>query len=231
MSGKHGWCFPGAYRVVCAMGRCAQSTSRLAPMTDAICARHALGSGSSWSAASAHVRRRSAERHVRADSENELRRFDGFGDDERRPSSHIPPDGRAAVRTFRCVRPEPLLAADPADAVVEANNAVYLSSIISSTTLRSVRVATALRRVRIAFAVCPCLPIMRPRSSGATRSSSTDAVSPWISLTSTASGLLTSRCASSSTSSLMRSSRQTMQSICLRLFRARLCDWCARPRR
>jgi hypothetical protein len=41
-----------------------------------------------------------------------------------------------------------------------------------------VRDAAALRMVRIDFAVRPCFPMMRPRSSLATFSSSTEAVSP-----------------------------------------------------
>src|SRR5436309_1026217 len=57
--------------------------------------------------------------------------------------------------------------------------------------------------VRIALAVRPCLPITRPRSSFATLSSSTEAVSPWVSLTSTASGWLTSCLAKNATSSFM----------------------------
>src|SRR5579862_818095 len=84
----------------------------------------------------------------------------------------------------------------------------YLSSMISSTTLRLVRDATALRMVRIDFAVRPCLPITRPRSSLATRNSSTDAVSPWVSLTSTAVGLFTSCCARNWTSSFIFGSVQ-----------------------
>ena len=54
----------------------------------------------------------------------------------------------------------------------------YFSSMISRTTLRLAREAAALRIVRIDFAVRPCLPMMRPRSSFATFSSNTDAVSP-----------------------------------------------------
>jgi hypothetical protein len=57
-----------------------------------------------------------------------------------------------------------------------------------------VRQAAALRTMRSDLAVRPCLPITRPRSSFATRSSSIEAVSPRVSLTSTALGLLTNCC-------------------------------------
>src|SRR3984957_1892314 len=86
--------------------------------------------------------------------------------------------------------------------------------MISSTTLRLVRDATALRIVRIDFAVRPCLPITRPRSSFATRNSRIEAVSPWVSLTSTASGLLTNCCARNSTSSLMAGSPKGSGGLC-----------------
>src|SRR5205807_4821957 len=87
-----------------------------------------------------------------------------------------------------------------------ANATGYFSSIISRTTLRLVREATALRMVRIDLAVRPCLPMTRPRSSLATRSSSTEAVSPCVSFTSTASGLFTNCRARNWTSSFIAGS-------------------------
>src|SRR5581483_203410 len=70
-------------------------------------------------------------------------------------------------------------------------------------TLRLMREAAAFTTVRIDFAVRPCLPMIRPRSSDATRSSITDAVSPWVSRTWTSSGRFTRCFASISTSSFM----------------------------
>src|SRR5262249_13549070 len=104
---------------------------------------------------------------------------------------------RTRDRAFIPARNLPLFArpAHPAPSHGDESGRYYLSSIISRTTLRLVREATALRIVRIDLAVRPCLPITRPKSSLATRSSSTEAVSPWVSLTSTASGLLTNCCA------------------------------------
>ena len=57
--------------------------------------------------------------------------------------------------------------------------------------------------VRIDFAVRPCLPMTRPRSSFATLSSRIEAVSLCVSFTSTASGWFTSCLARNSTSSFM----------------------------
>src|SRR5262245_2596057 len=67
----------------------------------------------------------------------------------------------------------------------------YFSSTISKTTLRLLRNAAALTSVRIDLAVRPCLPIILPRSSLATLSSSTEASSFSFSVTSTASGWVT----------------------------------------
>jgi hypothetical protein len=57
--------------------------------------------------------------------------------------------------------------------------------------------------VRIERTVRPCLPIKRPRSSFATRTSITDAQSPCVSFTSTASGLFTDGRTRNWTSSFM----------------------------
>ena len=78
--------------------------------------------------------------------------------------------------------------------------------MISRTIFRLVRAPTALSRMRIDLTVRPCLPITRPKSSFATRNWSTDAVSLLVSLTSTASGLLTNYCAKNWTSSFMAGS-------------------------
>ena len=78
--------------------------------------------------------------------------------------------------------------------------------MISSTTLQLVREATALRTTRSDLALRPCLPIAQPRSSFATRSSSIEAMSPRVSLTSTALGLLTNCCATNSSHSLVAAS-------------------------
>jgi hypothetical protein len=54
-------------------------------------------------------------------------------------------------------------------------------STISRLTLQLFRAATALMIVRIDFAVRPCLPITLPKSSFATRNSSSVAASPRVS--------------------------------------------------
>src|ERR1043166_1921517 len=82
-----------------------------------------------------------------------------------------------------------LLPREESDARTPEGN--YFSSIISRTTLRFVLEAAALRIVRIDLAVLPCLPMIRPKSSFATLNSTTEAASPSVSLTSTASGLFT----------------------------------------
>src|SRR5437764_369596 len=99
-----------------------------------------------------------------------------------------------------------LVSAQRTHACADPSRAGHFSSMISRTTLRLVREATAFRIVRIDLAVRPCFPITRPRSSLATRSSSTDAVSPCVSFTSTASGLLTNCRARNWTSSFMAGS-------------------------
>jgi hypothetical protein len=84
-------------------------------------------------------------------------------------------------------------------------------STISRVTLMFFRAATALRIVRIDFAVRPCLPITLPKSSFATRNSSSVAASPRVSVTSTASGLLTSCRAKNRTSSFMAGSVEEVE--------------------
>src|SRR5208282_3403939 len=99
----------------------------------------------------------------------------------------------------------------------EARHAAALASAfgdhstISRVTLRFFRAATALRIVRIDFAVWPCLPITLPKSSFAARNSSSVAASPRVSVTSTASGLLTSCCAKNRTSSFMAGSVEEVE--------------------